>query len=68
MLTTNPFNIDGFMAAIRSALEMPMEERKRRMRRMRRQLHDSSIFDWLESILAKSGEIMHQQAEAHAHA
>jgi len=64
----NPFNIDGFMAAIRTALEMPMEERKRRMRRMRRQLHDSSIFDWLESILAKSGEIMHQQAETPAHA
>ncbi|MND09642.1 Glycosyltransferase family 20 [compost metagenome] len=64
----NPFNVDGFVAAIRTALDMPMEERKRRMRRMRRQLHDSTIFDWLESILAKSGEIMHQQSNTTAHA
>jgi trehalose-6-phosphate synthase len=64
----NPFNVDGFVAAIRAALEMPMEERKRRMRRMRRMLHDSTIFDWLESILAKSAEIMHQQSGTHAHA
>jgi trehalose 6-phosphate synthase len=62
----NPFNIDGFVAAIRTALDMPMEERKRRMRRMRRQVTDSTIFDWLESILAKSGEIMHQQAASAA--
>jgi trehalose 6-phosphate synthase len=62
----NPFNIDGFVAAIRTALDMPMEERKRRMRRMRRQVTDSTIFDWLESILAKSGEIMHQQAASPA--
>jgi trehalose 6-phosphate synthase len=64
----NPFNIDGFMSAIRTALEMPKDERKRRMHRMRRQLQDSTIFDWLESILAKSGEIMHQQSETPAHA
>jgi trehalose 6-phosphate synthase len=62
----NPFNVDGFVAAIRTALDMPMDERKRRMRRMRRQVTDSTIFDWLESILAKSGEIMHQQAAASA--
>jgi trehalose 6-phosphate synthase len=60
----NPFNIDGFVAAIRTALEMPLDERRKRMRRMRRQLNDSTIFDWLESILAKSGEIMHRQAAA----
>jgi trehalose 6-phosphate synthase len=61
----NPFNVDGFVAAIRTALEMPLDERKKRMHRMRRQLNDSTIFDWLESILAKAGEIMHQQAGAH---
>jgi alpha,alpha-trehalose-phosphate synthase [UDP-forming] len=57
----NPFNVDGFVAAIRTALEMPAEERRRRMRRMRRQLHDSTIFDWLDSILARSSEIMAAQ-------
>jgi trehalose 6-phosphate synthase len=58
----NPFNVDGFMAAIRTALEMPADERRRRMRRMRQQLHNSTIFDWLDSILARSSEIMAIQA------
>jgi trehalose 6-phosphate synthase len=62
----NPFNIDGFVAAIRTALEMPIDERKRRMRRMRKQLHNSTIFDWLDSILARSSEIMGAQAAGHA--
>lgn len=62
----NPFNVDGFVAAIRTALDMPADERRRRMRRMRRQLNNSTIFDWLESILAKSSEIMERQSLDHA--
>lgn len=54
----NPFNIDGFVGAIRAALEMLPDERKRRMHRMRQQLHNSTIFDWLDSILARSTDIM----------
>lgn len=54
----NPFNIDGFVDAIRAALSMSAEERRRRMHRMRRQLDNSTIFDWLESILARAAEIM----------
>jgi trehalose 6-phosphate synthase len=59
----NPFNIDGFMAAIRASLEMPLEERRRRMHRMRRQLHHSTIFDWLDSILERATSIMGTQPE-----
>jgi trehalose-6-phosphate synthase len=58
----NPFNLDGFVAAIRTALELPAEERRRRMRRMRRQLSNSTIFDWLDSILGRASEIMERQA------
>jgi trehalose-6-phosphate synthase len=54
----NPFNIDGFVSAIRTALDMPLEERKRRMRRMRRRLQNNTIFDWLDAILARCGDIM----------
>jgi trehalose 6-phosphate synthase len=54
----NPFNVDGFAAAIRTALEMPMEERRRRMRRMRRRLQNNTIFDWLDAILARCADIM----------
>ena len=54
----NPFNVDGFVAAIRTALEMSPDERRRRMRRMRRQLHNSTIFDWLDAILSRATSIM----------
>jgi trehalose 6-phosphate synthase len=46
----NPFNIDGFAAGIRRALEMPIEERQRRMHAMRERLRHATIFDWLQSI------------------
>ena len=59
----NPFNLDGFVSALRTALEMPGEERRRRMRRMRRRLKNNTIFDWLESILARGSDIMSQQAQ-----
>jgi trehalose 6-phosphate synthase len=59
----NPFNVDGFVAAIRTALEMSPEERKRRMHRMRRQLNNSTIFDWLGSILGRATEIMGVQTQ-----
>ena len=59
-LLINPFNVDGFVSALRTALEMPDEERRRRMRRMRRRLKNNTIFDWLESILARGTDIMSQ--------
>ena len=39
----NPFNVGGFADGIRTALEMDIEERTRRMRVMRAQLHRSTI-------------------------
>jgi trehalose 6-phosphate synthase len=54
----NPFNIDGFVSAIRTALDMPAEERRRRMRRMRRRLQNNTIFDWLDGILARCADII----------
>jgi trehalose-6-phosphate synthase len=54
----NPFNIDGFVEGIRTALEMSPDERRRRMHRMRRHLRHSTIFDWLDSILATATQIM----------
>ena len=57
----NPFNIDGFVSAIRTALDMPAEERRGRMRRMRRRLQNNTIFDWLDAILGRSADIMSGQ-------
>jgi len=49
----NPFNVDGFARGIRDALAMPEEERRRRMRDMRRQLQGATIFGWLDDILSR---------------
>ena len=59
----NPFNVDGFVAGIRTALQMPPEERRRRMQRMRVQLHDTTIFDWLGSILSRASDLMGARPE-----
>jgi trehalose-6-phosphate synthase len=54
----NPFNIDGFVAGIRRALEMSDGERRIRMHRMRTQLRSRTIFDWLAAILSRTEAIM----------
>ncbi len=53
----NPFNVDGFVDGLRNALTMPAAERRRRMHAMREQLHAATIFDWLETILARVHEL-----------
>jgi alpha,alpha-trehalose-phosphate synthase [UDP-forming]/trehalose-phosphatase len=53
----NPFNIDGFVAGIRTALEMPLEERRERMQRMREQFRGADVWKWLDSILTRAHEL-----------
>jgi alpha,alpha-trehalose-phosphate synthase [UDP-forming] len=64
----NPFNVDGFMAGIRAALEMPIDERRKRMRRMRDRLRRTTIFDWLDTILSRARALMTRRSEAGARA
>ena len=52
-LLINPFDVDGFVAGLRRAFAMAPEERQRRMHAMREHLFSATIFDWLESILAR---------------
>jgi trehalose 6-phosphate synthase len=61
-LLTNPFNVDGFAACIRTALEMGRDERRRRIHRLRVQLRGATIFDWLDDILRRAAEIMEEQS------
>jgi trehalose 6-phosphate synthase len=60
----NPFNVDHFATAIREALALPVDERRRRMQAMRAALHDATIFDWLEAILARADELARGAAPA----
>lgn len=60
----NPFNTEGVADGIRRALALAPPERKQRMQRMRQQLRESTIFDWLEAILARASGLMDQPAAA----
>jgi len=50
-LLVNPFDIEGTAAAIHRAFDMPPDERRLRMRRLRRSIQRSDIFHWLNTFL-----------------
>jgi trehalose 6-phosphate synthase len=52
-LLINPFDVDGFVAGLKQALDMPVADRQRRIRAMREQLFSATIFDWLTGILER---------------
>jgi trehalose 6-phosphate synthase len=48
----NPFDVEETAEGIRQALEMPAEERRKRMQRMRTAVADSNIYRWAGKILS----------------
>ncbi|MEA3489590.1 MAG: trehalose-6-phosphate synthase [Candidatus Omnitrophota bacterium] len=50
-LSVNPYSIEDIARAIYQALNMPEEERKKRMARMRRSIGSNTIKIWLENCL-----------------
>ncbi len=50
-LLINPYDVEGFTAAIEQAIDMPLDERRRRMRAMRRIVAGRDIFGWASGIL-----------------
>ena len=50
-LIINPYDIEGFAAAIAGAIHMPAEERRARMRAMRRVVAGHDVFLWASDIL-----------------
>jgi trehalose-6-phosphate synthase/Kef-type K+ transport system membrane component KefB len=50
-LIINPYDVDGFAAALVRAIEMPEDERARRMRAMRRIVAGRNVFSWASDIL-----------------
>lgn len=47
----NPFDVEHFADMIRRGLEMPEEEKKRRMQKMRAYVQTHNIFDWINDNL-----------------
>jgi trehalose 6-phosphate synthase len=54
-LIINPYDPDGLADAIREALEMPEEERRRRMRAMRAYLTRHDLYAWADGCLQAAG-------------
>lgn len=50
-LIINPYDVDGFSEAIERAIEMPVEERRERMRALRRVVAGHDVFLWASDIL-----------------
>ena len=47
----NPYDVKGFARALERAIDMPMDERRRRMQGMRRVVAGRDIFSWASDIL-----------------
>jgi len=56
-LLVNPYDIDQTAAAIRFALEMDPEEKKQRMRRMRRVVREQNIYRWAGDLIGQVCEV-----------
>jgi alpha,alpha-trehalose-phosphate synthase [UDP-forming] len=50
-LLVNPYATDHFADAIKTALEMPVAERQKRMRRMRAIVRENNIYKWAGDII-----------------
>jgi trehalose 6-phosphate synthase len=48
----NPFDEEGMAEAIRQALEMPEEARRKRMQKMRAVVAENNIYRWAGKILS----------------
>lgn len=56
-LQINPFSIEEGAEAYRTALQMPPEERGRRMRKMREVVEQNNVYRWAGKFLSELGKI-----------
>ncbi|MFA5008668.1 MAG: trehalose-6-phosphate synthase [Candidatus Omnitrophota bacterium] len=49
----NPYSIEEFANSIKFAIEMPLEEKKRRMENMRKAISENNIYRWAGSIITE---------------
>ena len=62
-LLVNPYDLDEMVEAIRMAVEMPREERKARMARMRQTVGEHNIYRWAALLLMELSRIPEQALE-----
>ncbi len=56
-LSISPWDPEGFAATLEEAVSMPPEERVRRMDDMRLQIHQNTLYDWVQAILTTLQEV-----------
>ena len=56
-LLVNPYDIEDTAEAIRRAVEMPKEEQRERMGRMRAQVREHNIYRWAALLLSELGRM-----------
>jgi trehalose 6-phosphate synthase len=63
-LLVNPFDIGETADAIRAALEMGRDERRQRMRLMRRTVEENNVYRWAGRMLMDVARVRQRQALA----
>ena len=56
-LLVNPYDLDGMAEAVRTAVEMPVEDRRARMGRMRQAVREHNIYRWAGLLLSELARI-----------
>src|SRR5277367_3656400 len=56
-LIVNPYDTEQMAEAIRLALELPAEERKARMQRMRRVVQEHNVYRWAGNLIAELSNV-----------
>lgn len=54
-IVINPYDVEGVAQGIRQALEMPIEERRTRMRALREHVKRHDLYAWVEACLRDAG-------------
>ncbi len=52
-LTINPYAIDDFAETIKTACEMPLEEKQKRMQKSRKEIKEDNIYRWAVRIMSE---------------
>ncbi|WP_431801089.1 alpha,alpha-trehalose-phosphate synthase (UDP-forming) [Microbacterium sp. bgisy203] len=61
-IRVNPHDIDGLKDAIETAIDMPVDEQRKRMRALRRRVRDHDVADWSRTFLADLASIRERRS------
>ncbi|MFH1106691.1 MAG: trehalose-6-phosphate synthase [Candidatus Micrarchaeota archaeon] len=56
-LSVNPFSTNEVVAALETALQMPIEERRERMTRLRAEVGENNVFKWASDFLSMAAKV-----------